>query len=71
MSAFMPAPGGAFWSSPRASTVIDRRTVPKNSLKKAVADVIQGFRWFVTKLFMTLAVADVEEDVDRYSLMDW
>lgn len=37
MKEFIPAPGGAFWSSPRAMIVMTRKTVPTNSLKKAVA----------------------------------
>lgn len=70
MREFMPAPGGAFWSSPRARMVAARKAVPRNSVKKAVQESIQASRWLVTKLAM-MPVVPVAMLVLRYSRMDW
>lgn len=44
MKAFIPAPGGAFESSPSARTTTARMVVPTNSVKKAVAGSTQLLR---------------------------
>lgn len=50
MKAFMPAPGGAFVSSPRARTATARIAVPVNSVKNAVPASIHSYLGYVMKL---------------------
>ena len=50
MKAFIPAPGGAFVSSPNARTATDRIAVPVNSVKNAVPASIQLYLGNVMKL---------------------
>ena len=49
MKAFIPAPGGAFASSPSASTATARMAVAVNSLKKAVLGATHSYLGKVMK----------------------